>query len=46
MKLFTFAMGDNYTTEREKFLREECGRSYYSESLWEGKKLFSLKYIK
>lgn len=45
MKLFTFAIEENYTAERDKFLREVCGR-YYSEPLWEGKKLFSFKYIK
>jgi hypothetical protein len=46
MKLFTFAIEENYTVERDKFLREVCGRYYYSEPLWEGKKLFSFKYIK
>lgn len=46
MKLFTFTIEKNYMAERDKFLREVCDRYRYAELLWEGKKLFSFKYIK
>ena len=45
MELFTFVIEEK-TAERDKFLREVCDRYYYWEPLWEGKKLFSFKYIK